>query len=56
MYIQEVAAASSAPQLDLQPGDLVLDMASAPGGKATQLASMLLTANSPLDKKGLGGI
>jgi len=44
MYIQEVAAASSAPQVDVQPGDLVLDMAAAPGGKASQLASMLLTS------------
>jgi 16S rRNA C967 or C1407 C5-methylase (RsmB/RsmF family) len=30
MYIQEVAAASSAPLLEVQDGDIVLDMASAP--------------------------
>ncbi len=41
-YIQEVAAALSAPQLTLEPGNLVLDMAAAPGGKTSQLANALL--------------
>ena len=46
-YIQEVAASLSAPQLDLQAGDLVLDMAAAPGGKTSQLANLLLTKDTP---------
>ena len=47
MYIQEVAAASSAPLVDVQAGDIVLDMASAPGGKASQLANALLEQSTP---------
>lgn len=41
-YIQELAASLPASQVRSQPGDLVLDMAAAPGGKTTQMAQSLL--------------
>lgn len=49
-YIQEPSAMSAAGLLDAKPGEYVLDLCSAPGGKATQLAaamhgSGLLVAN-----------
>ncbi len=47
MYIQEVAAASSAPLLEVKDGDTVLDMASSPWWKASQLANMLLSLQTP---------
>jgi len=47
MYIQEVAASSSAPLTEVKDGDIVLDMASSPGGKASQLANMLLDLSIP---------
>lgn len=40
-YIQEPSAMSSAELLDPQPGETVLDLAAAPGGKTTQLAAKL---------------
>ncbi|NKI22022.1 RNA methyltransferase [Paenibacillus dendritiformis] len=40
-YIQEPSAMSSAELLDPQPGELVLDLAAAPGGKATQIAGRM---------------
>lgn len=40
-YIQEPSAMSVAPKLGVKPGDKVLDLAAAPGGKATQLATYL---------------
>lgn len=40
-YIQEPSAMSSAELLNPQPGELVLDLAAAPGGKATQIAGKL---------------
>lgn len=40
-YIQEPSAMSSAELLDPQPGDIVLDLAAAPGGKTTQIAGKL---------------
>ncbi len=46
-YIQEVAASLSAPQLDLQSGDIILDMAAAPGGKTSQLSNSLLNKETP---------
>lgn len=47
-YIQEVAAASSAPLLDSKPWDIILDMAAAPWWKTSQLANKLLrTWESP---------
>jgi 16S rRNA C967 or C1407 C5-methylase (RsmB/RsmF family)/NOL1/NOP2/fmu family ribosome biogenesis protein len=40
-YIQEPSAMSAAELLAVQPGELVLDLAAAPGGKATQIADRL---------------
>ncbi len=40
-YIQEPSASSAAELLDISPGDKVLDMCAAPGGKSSQIASML---------------
>jgi len=40
-YIQEPSAMSAAELLAPQPGELVLDLAAAPGGKATQIADRL---------------
>ena len=37
-YSQEPSAMSAAPLLEVQPGERVLDLCSAPGGKGTQLA------------------
>ncbi len=47
MYIQEVAAATSAPLVEVFPWDIVLDMAAAPWGKASQLAQSLLKHAEP---------
>lgn len=40
-YLQEPSAMSSAELLDPQPGETVLDLAGAPGGKSTQIAAKL---------------
>ncbi|HEX7056379.1 MAG TPA: RsmB/NOP family class I SAM-dependent RNA methyltransferase [Bacilli bacterium] len=40
-YIQEPSAMSAAELLAVQPGDKVLDLCAAPGGKTTQLAAKL---------------
>ncbi|MFR3320912.1 MAG: hypothetical protein ACLTSZ_06735 [Lachnospiraceae bacterium] len=40
-YIQEPSAMLPASRLPVQPGDRVLDLCAAPGGKATALASRL---------------
>lgn len=40
-YIQEPSAMSAAELLDAKPGDFVLDLCAAPGGKAAQLAAAL---------------
>ena len=41
-YIQEPSAMSAAGLLEVQPGDKVLDLCAAPGGKSTQLAGFLM--------------
>lgn len=51
-YVQEASAMMPAATLDVQPGERVLDLCAAPGGKATQLAAALagqgvLVANEP---------
>ena len=40
-YVQEPSAMSAAPCLEVIPGDKVLDLCSAPGGKGTQLAAKM---------------
>jgi len=40
-YIQEPSAMSPVELLDVQPGDWVLDLCAAPGGKSTQIAAKL---------------
>ncbi len=40
-YLQEPSAMAPAGLLDPQPGERVLDLCAAPGGKATQLAAMM---------------
>jgi NOL1/NOP2/sun family putative RNA methylase len=40
-YIQEPSAMSAVEELAPEPGDIVLDLAAAPGGKATQIAARL---------------
>ena len=51
-YVQEPSAMSPVPELKIKRGERVLDLCSAPGGKATQIASYLqgegvLVANEP---------
>jgi NOL1/NOP2/sun family putative RNA methylase len=55
-YLQDPSAMSAASLLDPQPGDRVLDLAAAPGGKTTHLAALmqghgLLVANEIKDKR-----
>ncbi len=45
-YSQEPSAASAVTVLDPQPGEKILDLCAAPGGKSTQIAALL-------DRKGL---
>ena len=40
-YLQEPSAMAAAELLNPQPGELVLDLAAAPGGKATHLAALM---------------
>ena len=40
-YIQEPSAMSAVPKLCVKPGDTVLDLCAAPGGKTTQIASYM---------------
>lgn len=40
-YLQEPSAMSSAAMLDAQPGERVLDLCAAPGGKTTQIAGAM---------------
>jgi NOL1/NOP2/sun family putative RNA methylase len=55
-YLQDPSAMSAAPLLDPQPGERVLDLAAAPGGKTTHLAALmqgrgLLVANEIKTKR-----
>lgn len=40
-YLQEPSASGAVTALDVQPGDRVLDLCAAPGGKTTQIAALL---------------
>ena len=51
-YVQEASAMASAAALDARPGERVLDLCAAPGGKSTQIAAALadrglLVSNDP---------
>ncbi|MBR1822144.1 MAG: RsmB/NOP family class I SAM-dependent RNA methyltransferase, partial [Clostridia bacterium] len=51
-YMQEASAMASAAVLDAQPGEVILDLCAAPGGKSTQIAAALeglglLVSNDP---------
>lgn len=51
-YLQEASAMASAAVLDARPGETVLDLCAAPGGKSTQIAAALgdsgaLVSNDP---------
>lgn len=53
VYSQEPSAASAVTVLDPKPGDRVLDLCAAPGGKSTQIAALLggeglLLSNEPI--------
>ncbi len=55
-YMQEPSAMSAAPLLDVQKGERVLDLCSAPGGKGTQLAVKMqgegvLVLNEPMQNR-----
>lgn len=55
-YMQEPSAMSAVPALDPQPGERVLDLCAAPGGKSTQIAALLggrglLVANEPVPSR-----
>ncbi len=55
-YSQEPSAMSAAPLLEVQPGERVLDLCSAPGGKGTQLACQmggkgLIVLNEPISSR-----
>ncbi|MCD7835899.1 MAG: RsmF rRNA methyltransferase first C-terminal domain-containing protein [Lachnospiraceae bacterium] len=41
-YIQEPSAMAPVPMLEVKPGERVLDLCAAPGGKSTQLAAALM--------------
>ena len=40
-YVQEPSASSAVSLLEIEPGEYVLDLCAAPGGKSSQIASML---------------
>jgi 16S rRNA C967 or C1407 C5-methylase (RsmB/RsmF family)/NOL1/NOP2/fmu family ribosome biogenesis protein len=48
-YLQEPSAMVAAALLDPQPGELILDLAAAPGGKATHLAALMQIKQSEDD-------
>ncbi|MBO6108177.1 MAG: RsmB/NOP family class I SAM-dependent RNA methyltransferase [Eubacterium sp.] len=43
-YLQDPSAMTPASRLHIDPGDKILDLCAAPGGKATELAARLMTA------------
>ncbi len=49
IYIQELSASLSAPLLGAKPGDIILDLCAAPGGKTVQIADTgaFVVANEP---------
>jgi len=56
LYLQEPGAMEAVEWLDPQPGELILDLCAAPGGKSTQIAEKLggkgwLVANDPVQAR-----
>lgn len=47
IYIQEASAMLAAEVLDAQPGEKIMDLCAAPGGKSSQLATALNRAEDP---------
>ena len=45
-YLQEASAMAPAAVLDAQPGEVILDLCAAPGGKSTQLAAAMENAGT----------
>jgi NOL1/NOP2/sun family putative RNA methylase len=41
IYVQQASTGAAAPQLDVSPGERVLDLCSAPGGKTSHLAELM---------------
>ena len=55
-YVQEPSAMCAVPELDIKPGERVLDLCSAPGGKGTQIAQYMkgegmLVLNEPVPSR-----
>ena len=55
-YMQEPSALTAVTALDPQPGERVLDLCAAPGGKSTQIAALmagqgLLVCNEPVPNR-----
>jgi 16S rRNA C967 or C1407 C5-methylase (RsmB/RsmF family)/NOL1/NOP2/fmu family ribosome biogenesis protein len=46
-YLQEPSAMTPADRLEIAPGDRVLDLCAAPGGKATQILAKLVESGTP---------
>ena len=51
-YLQEPSAMTPASLLPVKPGDRVLDLCAAPGGKSTELAAMLKGGSCPFPRCG----
>lgn len=55
-YLQEPSAMAAVSALNIQPGEIVLDLCAAPGGKSSQIASLLegkgmLVSNDPYNNR-----
>ncbi len=59
-YVQEPSAMSAAPKIEAEPGERVLDLCAAPGGKTTQIASYMggegVLISNEVDKRRVGAL